>query len=135
MTNKEGWSTHTFDSTALESFSIAFNKLTSAQKIITTKTIYSFWCTNSRHRGDRGEFKECCFCGSDDEDWIHILMCNGTGAKPITRCYQDNTGMITKSFTLVNVGISRARTYIPTAHLGNTKLTCYVYSKSQQNSS
>jgi hypothetical protein len=45
-----------------------------------TKTIFSFWCTNSRHRRDRGQLKDCYFCGAPNEDWRHVLTCNGTGA-------------------------------------------------------
>jgi hypothetical protein len=45
-----------------------------------TNMIFGFWCTNSRHRQDRVQEKKCCFCGADDEDWRHILTCNGTGS-------------------------------------------------------
>lgn len=39
---KEQWSPYTYDSTAWDSFATAFNKLTSAQQTIMTKTIFSF---------------------------------------------------------------------------------------------
>jgi hypothetical protein len=80
MIQKECWTPHVFNTIAWDSFSIAFNKLTAAQQIITSKTIYSFWCTSSRHRRDRGQIKDCCFCGSEDEESRHVLTCNGTGA-------------------------------------------------------
>jgi hypothetical protein len=44
------------------------------------KTIFNFWCTNSRHRCDRGQLKDCCFCGASNEYWRHVLKCNGTGS-------------------------------------------------------
>jgi hypothetical protein len=69
-----------FNSIAWDSFKIAFNKLTTARQIVTSKTIYSFCCTNTRHKRDRGQHKECCFCGYEDEDWRHVLLCQGTGA-------------------------------------------------------
>jgi hypothetical protein len=40
-----------------------------------TKTILK-----SRHRCDRGQLKDCCFCGAPIEDWRHVITCNGTGA-------------------------------------------------------
>jgi hypothetical protein len=43
-------------------------------------TIFSFWCTNSRHRRDIGQLKDCCFCGASNKDWRHVLTCNDTGA-------------------------------------------------------
>jgi hypothetical protein len=79
MMQKEGLSTNECNSIDWDSFYIAFDKLTSAEQIITTKTIYSFWSTNSRHIQDKGQFKECCLCGSNDEEWIYVLTCNGTG--------------------------------------------------------
>jgi hypothetical protein len=79
-TQKEGWSSYTYESIAWESFTTAFNKLTSAQKSTTIKTIFSFWCTKSRHRRDRGQLKDCCFCGAPNEDWRHVITCDGTGA-------------------------------------------------------
>jgi hypothetical protein len=65
---------------AWESFVTAFNKLTSEQQTTMNKTIFSFWCTHSHHRRDRGQLKDCCFCGAHNEDWRHVLNCNGTGA-------------------------------------------------------
>jgi hypothetical protein len=29
---------------------------------------------------DRGQFKECNFCGDEHEDWRHVLTCQGIGA-------------------------------------------------------
>jgi hypothetical protein len=80
ITQKKGWPPYTYESIAWESFTTAFNELTSAQQTTITKTIFSFWCTNSRHRRDRGQLKDCCFCGASNEDWQHVLTCNGTGA-------------------------------------------------------
>jgi hypothetical protein len=79
-TQKEGWSSYMYESITWESFATAFNKLTSAQQITMTKTIFSFWCTNSRHRCDRGQLKDFCFCDAPNEDWRHVLTCNGMGA-------------------------------------------------------
>jgi hypothetical protein len=42
--------------------------------------MFSFWCTNIHHKRDRGQFKECIFCGDDNEDWRHILNFQGIGA-------------------------------------------------------
>jgi hypothetical protein len=79
-TQKEGWSSYTYDSAAWESFATAFSKLTPAQQTTKTKTIFSFWSKNSRHRRDRGHIKDFCFCGVQNEDWRHVLTCYGTGA-------------------------------------------------------
>jgi hypothetical protein len=57
LTSKEIWTTAVFQSTTWDSFQIAFNKLTTARQIVTTKMIYSFCCTNSRHRRNRGQMK------------------------------------------------------------------------------
>jgi hypothetical protein len=65
---KEGWYPHIFQSIAWDSFAVSFNKLTSAQQIIVTKKILSFWCSNHHHRCDRGQLKYCCFCGAQDGD-------------------------------------------------------------------
>jgi hypothetical protein len=78
ITQKEGCPPYTYESIAWESFVTVFNKLTSAQQTTITKTIFSFWCTNSRHRCDRGQLKDCCFCGASNEDWRHVLTCNDT---------------------------------------------------------
>jgi hypothetical protein len=80
LSEKEKWHPSVFRSIAWDSFSIAFNKRTTARPIVTTKTMYSFWCTNTRHRRDRGQRKECCGCGRADKDWRHVLVCRGTGA-------------------------------------------------------
>jgi hypothetical protein len=80
MIQKENWAPLVFESIAWEYLSIAFNKLASAQQFTTSKTVYSFWCTNSRDRHDRRQIKDCYFCGSEDEDWRHVLTCNGTCA-------------------------------------------------------
>jgi hypothetical protein len=58
LSEKERWPPSVFRSIAYDSFSIAFNKLTTARKIVTKKTMYSFWCTNKRNRCDRGQHKE-----------------------------------------------------------------------------
>jgi hypothetical protein len=50
LKDKENWSVSVFQSIQWDSFSIAFNKLTTARQIVTTNTMYSFWCTNSRHK-------------------------------------------------------------------------------------
>jgi hypothetical protein len=80
LSEKEKWTPLVLNSIAWESFKIAFNKLTTARQIVTSKTIYSFWCTNTHHKCDRGQYKECCFCGYEDEDLRHVLTCQGTGA-------------------------------------------------------
>jgi hypothetical protein len=80
LSEKEKWTPLVFNSVSWDSFKIAFNKLTTARQIFTSKTIYRFWCTNARHKRDRGQNKELCFCGYEDEDLRHILTCQGTGA-------------------------------------------------------
>jgi hypothetical protein len=64
MIQKEGLSSIIFDAISWDSFSIALNRLTSAQQIIMTNTIFSFWCTKSCHRRDRereGKIKNLVF--------------------------------------------------------------------------
>jgi hypothetical protein len=79
LSEKEKLMPLVFRSITWDSFKIAVNKLTTARQIITSKTLYSLWCTNTRHKRDRGQHKECCFCGHEDEDWRHVLTCEGTG--------------------------------------------------------
>jgi hypothetical protein len=73
ISEKEKWSPLVFRSIAWVYFSMAFNKLTTAHQIVTTKTMYSFWCKNSRHKRDRGRHKEI-------EDWHHVITRQETGA-------------------------------------------------------
>jgi hypothetical protein len=68
LSDKEKWPPSVFRSITWDSFNITFNKLTTA------------WCTNLRHNRERGHVKECCFCGNEDEDWRHVLVCQDTGA-------------------------------------------------------
>jgi hypothetical protein len=80
LIDKENWPMSLYNSIAWDSLKIAFNKLTTARQIVTTKTMFSFWCTNLRHKRDHGQLKECNFCGDENEDWSHVLTCQGTGA-------------------------------------------------------
>jgi hypothetical protein len=80
LSEKGKWTPLVYRPIAWDSFNIDFNKLTTAHQIIMSKTLYSFWCTSTRHKRDRGKHKECCFCGHEDEDWRHVLTCQGTGA-------------------------------------------------------
>jgi hypothetical protein len=77
---EEGWTSNVYNYIAWDSFATAFNKLSSSLHVIVTKTIFSFWCTDDRHQRDRGQIKDCCFCGAPDEYWRHVMTCNGTGA-------------------------------------------------------
>jgi hypothetical protein len=86
--------TYVLNSIAWDFFKITFNKLTTAHQIVTTKTMFSFWCTNIRHKHDRGQFKECNFCGYENEDWrscSHMsrnwchIFCTGSWAQLRTK--------------------------------------------------
>jgi hypothetical protein len=80
LTDKNNWTISVCNSIAWDSLKIAFNKLTTAQKIVTTKTMSSFWCTNLRHKRDRGKLKKCNLVGDENEDLRQVLTCQGTGA-------------------------------------------------------
>jgi hypothetical protein len=77
LSEKEKWTQPVLHSIAWDSFKIAFKKRTNACQIVMSKTLYSCWCTNTQHTHDRGQHKECCFCGHEDEDWRHVLTCRG----------------------------------------------------------
>jgi hypothetical protein len=80
LTDKENCPISVYNSIAWDSLKITFNKLTTAHQIITTKMMFSFWCTNILHKRDHGQLKECNFCGDENEDWHNFLTCQGTGA-------------------------------------------------------
>jgi hypothetical protein len=73
------WIQNTWEEIAWKSFKIAFNKTPMARQPTLTKLIFSFWCTNKRHRRNKGRIMQCCFCEHIDEDWKHILTCPGAG--------------------------------------------------------
>jgi hypothetical protein len=80
LSEKEKWTPLVYRSIVWDSFNIAFNKLTTARQIVTSKTLYSCWCTNTHNKRDRGQHKEFCLCVHEGEDWCHVLTCQGTGA-------------------------------------------------------
>jgi hypothetical protein len=80
LSEKEKWTPPLFHYIAWDSLNIVFNKLITARHIVTSKTLISFWCTNTRHKRDRSQHKECCLCGHEGEDWRHVITCQGTGA-------------------------------------------------------
>jgi hypothetical protein len=78
LTDKDNWPIFVNNSIAWDSLKIAFNKLTTARQIVTTKMMFSFWCTNILHKHDRVKLKECNLCGDENEDWHNALTCQGT---------------------------------------------------------
>jgi hypothetical protein len=57
LSDKDKWPPSVFRSIKWDSFNIAFRKLITVRKIVTTKKMFSFWCTNLRHKYDKDQLK------------------------------------------------------------------------------
>jgi hypothetical protein len=73
--DKEKWTQYTFNSVAWGDYERLFKRLSSNIQVNISKACFNLWHTGRKNARYCRRKKSCFRCSTQEEDWIHILMC------------------------------------------------------------